>query len=185
MTAIQEFPEVQDATLDSKTWKVQVTFNSKTPDTEGLIAHFDRATDFTLAVISEGQDRHGSIDTTGLDIETISKRGEDVAFGEHLAVGKTTIVDFYADWCVPCKVLEAKLVERMRNDDGIALRKVNIFDWDSAVANKYLNEAEGIPYVIIYDGSGAERYRGTGLIERIDEALALAKSFPAGAGESP
>ena len=98
-------------------------------------------------MIEGGKGGLEDIDTTGLDVVTISKEGEDIDFAQHLAAGKTTIVDFYADWCVPCKVLEAKLVERMRENDRIALRKVNIVDWASAVAKKLPNPGSA------YDGA--------------------------------
>ena len=171
MTAIQEFPGVQDAILDTETWKVEVAFESGQPDTAGLVEHFNKATDFTLTLIGEGKGQDVSLDVAGLDIETISKAGENVDLASHRAAGKITIFDFYADWCVPCKGLEAKLVELMRDDDRIALRKINIVDWESAVAKQHLEGVEGIPYVVIQADSGEELYRGTGLFDRISEVL--------------
>lgn len=150
---------------------MDVTFDSANPDPKGLIAHFNKATDFTLALIDKAEST-ALLDTAGLDIVTISMEGEAVDISGHLASDKVTIVDFYADWCVPCKVLEKKLVAMMREDEGIALRKVNIVDWGSAVAKQHLKGVDGIPFVIIYDGSGKELYRGNGLIEQIKGALA-------------
>ncbi|MCB1095974.1 MAG: thioredoxin family protein [Verrucomicrobiae bacterium] len=89
-------------------------------------------------------------------------------------MGKITIFDFYADWCVPCKGLEAKLIDLMQTNDRIALRKVNIVAWDSAAAKQHLAGVEGIPFVIIRNESGEEFYRGTGLFERIIEVLGSA-----------
>lgn len=171
MTAIQEFPGVQDAILDTETWKVEVAFDSDKPDTAGLVEHFNNATDFTLTLIGEEKGRDVSLDIAGLDIETISKAGENVDLASHRAAGKITIFDFYADWCVPCKGLEARLVELMRDHDRIALRKINIVDWESAVAKQHLVGVEGIPYVVIQTDSGDELYRGTGLFDAISEVL--------------
>jgi len=171
VTAIQEFPGVQDALLETKTWKVEVTFDSDDPDTAGLIENFNKATKFTLTEAESGKIQGSSPDAAGLDIEIISKAGEKVDLSSHVVEGKITIFDFYADWCVPCKVLEAKLVELMRDNDRIAFRKVNIVDWDSAVAKQHLAGVEGIPYVIILTDSGEELYRGAGLFDRISEAL--------------
>ena len=180
MTAIQEFPGVQDAQLDTETWKVDVTFDSDQPDTAGLIESFNKATKFTLKQIESGKAQGPSHDATGLDIEIISKAGESVDLASNLAAGKVTVFDFYADWCVPCKVLEAKLVELMRDNDSIALRKINIVDWESAAAKQHLAGVEGIPYVIIQNDSGHELYRGTGLFDRISAALVAPDSADAG-----
>ena len=181
MTAIQEFLGVQDAILDTENWKVEVAFESGQPDTAGLIEHFNEATDFTLTLMGEEKGQGVNLDIAGLDIETISKAGENVDLASHRAAGKITIFDFYADWCVPCKGLEANLVELMRDDDRIALRKVNIVDWESAVAKQHLAGVEGIPYVVIQTDSGDELYRGTGLFDRISAALAA--PVPANAGQ--
>lgn len=70
--------------------------------------------------------------------------------------GKITILDVYADWCGPCKVLEMRLQRYMQANPGIAVRRVNIGKWDNEAAKQATREfrAEGLPYIRVYDRNG-------------------------------
>ena len=135
-----------------------------------MISHFAESTDFTLSRIEALSDGKAP-DMEGLDVVVVSKQGEDFDVSSSLAKGKVTIIDFYADWCGPCKVLEKKLVEYMKEHPGIALRKVNIVDWESVVARKHLEGVAGIPYLMVFDSSGNELYRGTGDFEKVLQVI--------------
>ena len=149
---------------------MSVVFEAGKVDAKGLIAHFNDSTDFTLAQIETLSDGEAP-DVRGLDVLTVSEKGERFDLKASLAKGKVTIIDFGADWCVPCKVLEKRLVAYMRENEGIALRKVDIVNFESDVAKQHLQGVEGIPFVIIYDESGRELYRGAGLIDEIKRML--------------
>ncbi len=135
-----------------------------------MISHFNENTDFTLKQIEKlGEDT--PLNTDGLDIQIVSKNGETFDLPSSVVEGKFTIVDFYADWCVPCKFLEKELVNYMQKHSGIALRKVNIVTWESEVAKQHLAGVNGIPYVIIFDASGKEVFRGAGAIGNIRKLI--------------
>lgn len=76
---------------------------------------------------------------------------------------------------MPCKVLEKKLVSYITENEGIALRKVNIVSFESEVAKTKLKGVGAIPYVIIIDSSGKEVYRGTGIFKKIVEVIAITR----------
>ena len=84
-------------------------------------------------------------------IEVIS-HGETVDIQRHCAAGKITIVEFYADWCGPCRILGPKVEERVNRDPDLVLRKINIVDWHSPVCEQ--NGIRAIPFVQVYDRSG-------------------------------
>src|SRR5947208_2130752 len=67
----------------------------------------------------------------------IITKGARVEIAEHLAKGKITVVDFYADWCGPCRVISPTLEKLANQDADVFLRKVNIVKWGSPVAEQY------------------------------------------------
>jgi copper chaperone CopZ len=90
-----------------------------------------------------------------LDIRSYTD-GRRVEINKILASGKVTIVDFYADWCGPCHVLEARLQHLMNGDKKhLALRRVNIGKWDNDAAKQATElRAEALPYIRVYDRRG-------------------------------
>jgi thiol-disulfide isomerase/thioredoxin len=94
------------------------------------------------------------IDTTGADVIDLQPPGAAVALTP--VAGKLTIFDFGAAWCEPCKTLEPALVAlAKRHPDTVAVRRIDVVDWDSQVATKYLApRGFALPHVKIFDASG-------------------------------
>src|SRR5215510_11033865 len=110
----------------------------------------------------------------GQSVEVIS-HGAQVDINQHLAFGNVTVVDFYADWCGPCRRLSPNLEQMARSDPEIALRKIDIVNWRTAVAQQF--NIHSIPQVNIYDRSG--RLVGTVVgvdFEKVKSYVAQAKS---------
>ena len=87
----------------------------------------------------------------GQSIEVISHGGQ-VDINQHLAFGSVTVVDFHADWCGPCRRLSPSLEQMARSDPEIALRKIDIVNWRTAVVQQF--NIHSIPQVNIYNRSG-------------------------------
>jgi len=110
----------------------------------------------------------------GEPIEVIS-HGAQVDISQHLVLGSVTVIDFYADWCGPCRQLSPSLEQMARNDPEIALRKIDIINWKTAVAQQF--NIHSIPQVNVYDRNG--RLIGTALgadFEKVKSYVAQAKS---------
>ena len=87
----------------------------------------------------------------GQQVEVIS-HGAQVDITRHLALGNVTVVDFYADWCPACKYLSPSLEQMAQTDPDIALRKIDIVNWKTAVAKQH--NIRSIPQVNIYNRGG-------------------------------
>ena len=88
------------------------------------------------------------------DVQQISYEGESVDINRHLAAGKYTVIDFYADWCPPCQELNPYLENVARNSDAFAVRKINILHWGTPVVSQYDVQRFGLPYLRMYDPDG-------------------------------
>jgi thiol-disulfide isomerase/thioredoxin len=87
----------------------------------------------------------------GQAVEVIS-HGAQVDINEHLVLGSVTVIDFYADWCGPCRQLSPNLEQMARSDPEIALRKIDIVNWKTAVVQQF--NVHSIPQVNVYDRNG-------------------------------
>jgi len=67
------------------------------------------------------------------------------------------LVDFYADWCGPCKMLEP-VVERLAEETGAAVAKVDV-DVNQQLAGAY--GVRGVPTLVLFaDGTQVEEVVG-------------------------
>ena len=87
----------------------------------------------------------------GREVAVIA-RGNEVDLTKHIALGSVTIIDFYADWCGPCKRISPMLEQLAKSDPEIVLRKIDIVNWGSPVAKQY--KVQSIPRVEIYSRAG-------------------------------
>jgi len=110
----------------------------------------------------------------GQQVEVIS-HGTQVDIAKHLALGNVTVVDFYADWCGPCKQLSPSLEQMARTDPEIALRKIDIVNWKTAVVKQY--NIHSVPQVNVYNRGG--RLVGTVVgadVDKVKSYVAQAKT---------
>ena len=80
------------------------------------------------------------------------------------------LVDFYADWCGPCKMLSPTIDEVANENDDVKVVKVNV-DESQEVAIKY--QVMSIPTLVVIK-NGNEVNRSVGLIDK-EEILSMIK----------
>ena len=104
---------------------------------------------------------------------TISHVSNETFESEVLKSDKIVIVDFYADWCGPCKLLAPILQEFANENLDIKVVKLNI-DENEDTANAY--RIYSIPtMVIIKDGEELDRMIGVNSKENIKKTVDLIK----------
>lgn len=88
-------------------------------------------------------------------IETVKE------FDEVINTNNKVLVDFYADWCGPCRML-APVLEEISNENIIKIVKVNV-DNHEDIARRY--GVMSIPTLVLFE-NGNEQKRNTGFIPR-------------------
>ena len=84
------------------------------------------------------------------------------------------VVDFYADWCAPCRTAEPILVELSKSLAGkVKFAKVNVDDSD-AVARSF--GIHSIPTYVFVDG-GREQGREIGVVDATEFRSILKRYF--------
>ncbi len=91
----------------------------------------------------------------GADMMVVTAKGDAVGPLEKLRVpGKYTVLDFYADWCGPCHVVDKHLREVMTERKDVAIRKLNVVDFESRLARELGGKLKSLPYVVVFDPTG-------------------------------
>ena len=81
--------------------------------------------------------------------------------------GKWTVFDFWAPWCEACKVLDAGLRKLAAERAGVAVRRVNIVDFDSPIALRELPGVSVLPHVRLVDAKGSRAYEASGPADQL------------------
>ena len=82
---------------------------------------------------------------------------------------KLVVVDFFADWCMPCLMLTPVLEELADNMKEVKFVKINVDD-NQELSRKY--EVRSIPCLIIFkDGKEVDRIIGNRTREEIERRI--------------
>ena len=101
-----------------------------------------------------------------MSIEILS----DVNFKETIQDKEIALIDFYASWCGPCKMLSPILEEIARENKNLFIGKVNI-DFEREITKKY--NVWTMPTLIVFK-NGLEVKRHLGFLSK-DQILELIK----------
>jgi thiol-disulfide isomerase/thioredoxin len=86
----------------------------------------------------------------------LNATGELVDVEASFVPGYVVVVDFWAEWCGACKVMEKALMEAIADEPRVIVRKVDVGDGDTPVAAHY--QIGPLPHLRVYDTHGELRY---------------------------
>ena len=109
----------------------------------------------------------------GSDVVTLTRDGHKVGALDKLRVAdKYTVFDFYADWCGPCRTVDTRLREIVAERADVAVRRLNVVDFDSPLAREQGSRLGQLPYVVVFTPAG-KRGDVSGLdLKKLDALLA-------------
>ena len=168
-TALKKAKGVKKTEFDIRKVELTVEMEDGVPDSVVLAA----AEKVGLrAIVGAGQGAYLPKEAypAGADVLELNKDGESVGPLDALRVaGKFTVFDVYADWCGPCRDVDKKLREIVSKREDVAVRKLNVVDFDSPLA-KDLN-IEMLPHVVVYTPEGKKTEIRGAQLAKIDKAL--------------
>ena len=112
----------------------------------------------------------------GSDMKVLSKDGSAVGKLDRLRVAdKYTVFDVYAEWCGPCRFVDARLREVVATRKDVAVRKLNVVDFDTPLAKELGSRIEALPYVIVFDPAGKRTDIVGADFGKLDKALGVTR----------
>lgn len=87
------------------------------------------------------------------------------ALTEAVDGGKLIFIDFYAEWCIACKVLEENALNNSAVQEALESYIELKVDTDAYADAARHYKVVGMPTLLVVDSAGEEIYRSVGLIE--------------------
>jgi thiol-disulfide isomerase/thioredoxin len=91
--------------------------------------------------------------------EIVLSHGAPIDLNEHLVKGQINIIDFYSQYCGPCRQISPHLRRMDQERDDLSVIKVDInrpgvtgIDWGSPVARQF--KLHSVPHFRVYDAQG-------------------------------
>jgi copper chaperone CopZ len=139
---------------------------------EDILAAVERAGMKALLGPGQGSYLPQASYPAGADVAVLTRDGSAVGPLDKLRVpGKYTVFDVYADWCGPCRTVDERLRGLVQSRTDVAVRKLNVVDFDTPLAGELGARFEALPYLVVFSPSGKRTDIEGVAFEKLDRAL--------------
>jgi thiol-disulfide isomerase/thioredoxin len=154
---------VDQVLFDHNKVELAITYDSKAHSPESL-KKVITGLGYGVA-IGAGQGRYEeTTEASGTaDVQSLTAVDETFQLSSLIVPGKVTVIDFFAVWCGPCREVDRAMNQIVSKAEDVAYRRIDIGQWGSAIATRFLGSAPELPYVVIYGKKGRELTRISGL----------------------
>ncbi len=152
--ALKKVGGVKKVTFDPKKVEIEVRMADRVSD-DAVLAGVAAAG--LTAVVGAGKGGYQPVEPypASADVATLTADGSKVGPLDRLRVhDKFTVFDVYADWCGPCRTVDRELRRIVAERKDVAVRKLNVVDFDSPLARELGPDFDGLPYVIVFSPRG-------------------------------
>ena len=151
------------ATFDIQTAELSINYDPQKQN-PAMLARVTTGLGYQTAIgAGLGSYQAATTFASSADLKVLTNTGAALDVTEHVVPGKVTVFDFFAVWCGPCKTVDQAMSEILNQAPDVAYRKINIVDWTSDAAKRYLGKVPELPYVMIFGKDGQEVTRIAGL----------------------
>ncbi|MFA8342721.1 MAG: protein-disulfide reductase DsbD family protein [Rhodothermaceae bacterium] len=155
-----------------------LVFDTMANDREGF-RKFKTIFSLVIFALSVFMLTHSYVSSSGSVEKVKFEKFDQEKFDASMKKGEKILVDFYADWCIPCKEYDAitfkdpEVVALSKSFDNYKIDMTKSDDHKEALRKKF--GAKGMPTLIIFDTTGKEVKRFTGYVGP-DEFVKILKS---------
>jgi thiol-disulfide isomerase/thioredoxin len=179
MNEMEKLKGVANTSFDKQSVEVTVSYRKAEVSPADLVKAVEKAGFSGEIGASKGAYRPNLEFNPAHDVVWLTHTGEMVDVTKERVLGKVTVIDFGADWCGPCRRVDAHMKKVLNAHADVALRKIDISDWDSPISQAYLKTVPQLPYLIVYGKDGREVTRFGGFdLERLDKAIEAGRHAP-------
>jgi thiol-disulfide isomerase/thioredoxin len=160
---------VRKSDFDMHKVELTVSLEDGVPDSE-VLAAAERVG--LRAIVGAGQGAYLPHEAypAGADVQELNKDGAAVGPLAALRVpDKFTVFDVYADWCGPCRDVDARLRAVVAERQDVAVRKLSVVDFDSPLAQEL--RVDTLPFVVVFTPEGKKTEIRGAQLDKIDKAL--------------
>ena len=170
---LKKIKGIKKVEFDRRAVEITVAMTDAVTD-DAVMAAVAAAEKGLKAIVGAGKGAYLPFDEfpAGTDYKLLTGDGSAVGPLARLAAGgKYTVFDVFAEWCGPCRQVDDRLRQLVVKRNDVAIRKLNVVDFDTPLALELGSSFETLPYLVVFTPQGKKIEIAGADFEKLDKAL--------------